>query len=150
MPPDAGALARLPAAGPAGADAAIRPARACRSVRLARLGLFLLRLSDRLVRKHAGLLNRNIVLFEPYHAQRPESSDHHRLAALRSELEHAAVQRHGSRLDAADRQQLAARILADLDIRIETLPAEAFDGLQARSLRDTKAARSPSRRWSIG
>ena len=51
-------------------------------------GLFLLRLSDRLVRKHAGLLNRNIVLFEPYHAQRPESGDRHRLAALRSEQEH--------------------------------------------------------------
>ena len=51
-------------------------------VRLARLGLFLLRLSDRLVRKHAGLLNRNIVLFEPSHAQRPESGDRHRLLAL--------------------------------------------------------------------
>ncbi|MFO0888869.1 MAG: hypothetical protein U0790_06935 [Isosphaeraceae bacterium] len=38
-------------------------------LRLVRLLLFLLRLSDRLVRKHAGLLNRNIVLFEPLHAQ---------------------------------------------------------------------------------
>jgi len=96
-------------------------------VRMARLGLFLLRLSDRLVRKHAGLLNRNIVLFEPYHAQRPESSDRHRLAALRGEQEHAAAA-VAARLDRALRQQLAARVLADLDIRIEALPAEAFDG----------------------
>ena len=33
--------------------------------RLARIALILLRLSDRLVRRMAGLLNRNIVLFEP-------------------------------------------------------------------------------------
>ena len=96
-------------------------------VRIARLGLFFLRLSDRLVRKHAGLLNRNIVLFEPYHTQRPESSDRHRLAALRGEQEHAAAA-VAARIDQVDRQQLAARVLADLDIRIEALPAEAFDG----------------------
>jgi hypothetical protein len=94
-------------------------------VRLARLFLFLLRLSDRLVRKHAGLLNRNIVLFEPYHAQRPESSDRHLLAALRSEHEHATAQVE-SRLDRADRRRLAARSLADLDLRAEMLPAAAF------------------------
>jgi hypothetical protein len=96
------------------------------AIRLARFGLFLLRLSDRLIRKHAGLLNRNIVLFEPYHAQRAESSDRHRLAALRSEHEHAGVQAR-ARLDRAGRLHLAARALADLDIRIESLPAEAFD-----------------------
>jgi hypothetical protein len=94
-------------------------------VRLARLLLFLLRLSDRLVRKHAGLLNRNIVLFEPYHAGRPESSDRHVLAALRSEHEHATVQVE-SRLDRADRRWLAARSLADLDLRLEKLPTAAF------------------------
>jgi hypothetical protein len=96
-------------------------------VRLARLLLFLLRLSDRLIRKHAGLLNRNIVLFEPYHAHRPESSDRHRLASLKSEQEHASALVN-SRLDRGGRKRLAERILADLDIRIETLPAEAFDG----------------------
>jgi hypothetical protein len=94
-------------------------------VRLARLFLFLLRLSDRLVRKHAGLLNRNIVLFEPYHAGRPESSDRHILAALRSEYEHATAQVE-SRLDRADRRRLAERSLADLDLRMECLPAAAF------------------------
>ncbi len=96
-------------------------------VRLARLGLFFLRLSDRLVRKYARLLNRNIVLFEPYHTQRPESGDRHRLAALRGEQEHAAAA-VAARIGPVDRHQLAARALADLDIRIKALPAEAFDG----------------------
>src|SRR5208337_3903889 len=41
--------------------------------------------------------------------------------------EHAAAA-VSARIDQVDRQQLAARILADLDIRIEALPAEAFDG----------------------
>ncbi len=92
-------------------------------LRLARLVLFFLRLGDRLVSKYAGLLNRNIILFEPYHAQRPESSDRHRLAALRGEQEHAAWAL-AARLDAGQRAQLAARALADLDIRIETQPFE--------------------------
>jgi hypothetical protein len=96
-------------------------------VRLARLLLFLLRLSDSLIRKHAGLLNRNIVLFEPYHAHRPESSDRHRLSSLKSEHEHAAASVN-SRLDRAGRKRLTERILADLDSRLETLPAGAFDG----------------------
>src|SRR5262249_5057868 len=52
--------------------------------RLARVALILLRLSDRLVRRLAGLLNRNIVLFEPSSAQKPESSDRHRLLTLRA------------------------------------------------------------------
>ena len=95
------------------------------AIRLVRLGLFLLRLSDRLVRKHAGLLNRNIVLFEPYHAQRPESSDRHFLAALRGEQEHATAQVE-SRLDRDGRRTLATRALGDLDIRIDLLPAAAF------------------------
>ena len=96
-------------------------------VRMVRLGLFLLRLSDRLVRKYARLLNRNIVLFEPYHAQRPESRDHHRLAALRGEHERAAAAT-ASRIGRAARLKLAARLLQDLDVRIESLPATAFDG----------------------
>jgi hypothetical protein len=108
-------------------------------VRVARLGLFFLRLSDRLVRKYARLLNRNIVLFEPYHTQRPESSDRHRLAALRGEQEHAAAA-IAARIGPADRRQLAARALVDLDIRIEELPVEAFDGsdeeLEAREGRE--------------
>ena len=62
-------------------------------VRLSRVGLILLRLSDRVVRRMGKLLNRNIVLFEPLIAQKPESSDRHRLVALRSELEHAQDQR---------------------------------------------------------
>ncbi len=96
-------------------------------VRIARLGLFFLRLSDRLVRKHARLLNRNIVLFEPYHSQRPESSDRHRLGAFRAEQEHAAATL-AARIDPAGRCQLVARALVDLDIRIEALPDEAFVG----------------------
>jgi hypothetical protein len=94
--------------------------------RFARLGLFLLRLSDRMVRQHAGLLNRNIVLFEPQHAQRPESGDRHRVTSLRSEHEHAALQIE-SRLDRAERRRLAARVLADLEIRLAALPPRAAD-----------------------
>ena len=58
-------------------------------IRLMRLALILLRFSDRLVRRMAGLLNRNIILFEPMQAQKAESSDRHRLLTLRSELEQA-------------------------------------------------------------
>jgi hypothetical protein len=94
-------------------------------LRFARLGLFVLRLSDRLVRQHGGLLNRNIVLFEPQHAQRPESGDRHRVTSLRSEQEHMAAQLE-SRLDRAERRQLADRVLADLAIRIEVLPPHAL------------------------
>jgi hypothetical protein len=106
-------------------------------VRLARVGLILLRLADRLVRRMAGLLNRNIVLFEPASLQRPESSDRHRLLSLRFELEHAraAVE---SRLDRALGRRLAARVLADLDCRIDRLPpaevAEASDDADQREI----------------
>ena len=60
-------------------------------LRLVRIPLILLRLSDRLVRRMAGLLNRNIVLFEPSQTQKAESSDRHRLVTLRSELEKAGT-----------------------------------------------------------
>ena len=77
-------------------------------VRLARVGLILLRLSDRLVRRMGKLLNRNIVLFEPLHAQKPESSDRHRLIALRSELEHARASDTGAAGPAASTAALRA------------------------------------------
>jgi hypothetical protein len=91
--------------------------------RLARLGLILLRLSDRLVRRMASVLNRNIVLFEPLQAPKPESSDRHRLRSLRSELEHARGT-IAAQLDADGQRQLAERILGDLDCRIEVIPAQ--------------------------
>ncbi|QEH32267.1 hypothetical protein OJF2_07360 [Aquisphaera giovannonii] len=96
------------------------------ALRVIRLGLFVLRLGDQLVRRHAGLLNRNVVLFEPYHAHRAESGHRHVLAALRAEQEHAAslVQ---SRLGRGQRLRLASRGLADLGVRIRCLPGEAFD-----------------------
>ncbi len=90
-------------------------------VRLARVGLILLRLSDRLVRRMGKLLNRNIVLFEPLHAQKPESSDRHRLIALRGELEHARASAE-VRLDREARRRLHERSLADLESRVESLP----------------------------
>ena len=49
-----------------------------------------------------------------------------------------------SRLDRSERRRLAARILADLDIRIEALPAEAFDGAE-RGARGTRRTRDPRR-----
>ena len=113
-------------------------------VRLARVGLILLRLSDRLVRRMGGLLNRNIILFEPLQAQKPESSDRHRLVALRSELEHARAAIE-ARLDRDQRRQLAERVLGDLEGRIESLPDP--DHRRDPPTRTT-AARSRSRRWS--
>ena len=95
-------------------------------LRLLRIPLILLRLSDRLVRRMAGLLNRNIVLFEPSQTQKAESSDRHRLVTLRSELEHARIAVE-ARLDREQRRQLAERILDDLSCRIQDLPFEAID-----------------------
>jgi hypothetical protein len=89
-------------------------------VRLARVGLILLRLSDRLVRRMGKLLNRNIVLFEPQQAQKPESSDRHRLIALRSELEHARSSA-AARLDREQARRLCERSLGDLERRVESL-----------------------------
>jgi hypothetical protein len=95
-------------------------------LRLIRIPLILLRLSDRLVRRMAGLLNRNIVLFEPQETQKAESSDRHHLVTLRSELEHAnnAIE---ARLDRDQRRQIAERILLDLEQRIDGLPAPEID-----------------------
>ncbi len=90
--------------------------------RLTRVALILLRLSDRLVRRMGGLLNRNIILFEPSSAHRPESRDRHRLLALRAELEQArrAIE---ERLDPEARRRLAVRLLGDFDDQIGHLPA---------------------------
>ena len=90
-------------------------------VRLTRVGLILLRLSDRLVRRMGKLLNRNIVLFEPLVAQKPESSDRHRLIALRSELDHARTSIQ-ARLDREQSRRLCERVLGDLECRVESLP----------------------------
>ena len=94
--------------------------------RLMRIGLILLRLSDRLVRRLVGLLNRNIILFEPSAGLKPESSERHRLLAIRSELEHARSAAE-SQLDRDQRRELAARILSDFDCRIERLPAPVVE-----------------------
>ncbi len=95
--------------------------------RLTRVGLIFLRLSDRLVRRMAVLLNRNIILFEPSTTQKPESSDRHRLLAIRSELEHARAAIE-SRLDREQRRELVARVLSDFDGLIQGLPAPALEG----------------------
>ncbi len=81
----------------------------------------LLRLLDRLVRRMGKLLNRNIVLFEPLHAQKPESSERHRLIALRSELE-AARASAVARLDREQARRFSERVLFDLERRVESLP----------------------------
>jgi len=95
--------------------------------RLARVGLILLRLSDRLVRHMGNLLNRNIILFLPLQAQKAESSDRHRLVALRSELEHGRTAVEAT-LDRDQRRQLAGRVLGDLETRVDCLPAPAIEG----------------------
>ena len=95
-------------------------------IRLMRLVLILLRFSDRLVRRMAGLLNRNIILFEPLQAQKAESSDRHRLLTLRSELEQAKTAIE-PRLDRDQRRLLATRLLGDLDCRLACLPAPTID-----------------------
>ena len=85
------------------------------------------------MRRMGKLLNRNIILFSPLQAQKPESSDRHRLVALRSELEHGrtAVE---ARLDRDQRRQLAERVLGDLESRIDCLPAPAIEGAAADAL----------------
>jgi hypothetical protein len=100
--------------------------------RLARLALILLRLSDRLVRRLASLLNRNIILFEPSSALRPESRDRHRLLALRAELDNARRSVE-ERLAPDDRRRLAARLLGDLHERIGRLPPPSPDTGDAES-----------------
>lgn len=98
-------------------------------LRLVRVALVLLRLSDRVVGRMAGLLNRNIVLFEPLQAQRPESRDRHRLRAIRADLEHAAAA-FEPRLDREARAVVAARLLGDSQARIAGLePASRVDEL---------------------
>jgi len=72
------------------------------------------------------LLSRNIILFSPTHAQKPESSDRHRLVALRSELEHGRTSVE-ARLDRDQSRKLAERVLGDLECRIDCLPAPAID-----------------------
>jgi hypothetical protein len=94
------------------------------AARLARVGLVLLRLSDRMMRRMAGLFNRNIILFEPLRTYKPESSDRHRLRAMRGEIAHlrSVIE---ARLDREQRRQLAARVLFDLECRVKCLPAPA-------------------------
>jgi hypothetical protein len=105
--------------------------------RVARLGLVVLRLSDRLVRRMASVLNRNIVFFEPLQAPRPESGDRHRLRSLRGELEHARSTITGQ-LDRDGQRQLAERILGDLDCRLEAIPVRdvtaASDEFEGREI----------------
>ena len=100
-------------------------------IRLTRVGLFALRVSDRLVRKNAGLLNRNIVLFEPHHAYRPESSDRHKLALFRRELQ-TAEDALTPRLGRDQQDILAARALSDLGVRLDSLSAQAIEPLEER------------------
>ncbi|MDG3006988.1 hypothetical protein [Paludisphaera mucosa] len=97
-------------------------------VRLARLALFALRLSDRLVRRNAGLLNRNVILFEPNQTNRAESSDRHRLALLRGEVQ-AAESNLGRRLHREQQDALAARRLSDLAVRLGFLPDRQIEPL---------------------
>jgi hypothetical protein len=94
--------------------------------RMARIALILLRLSDRLVRRMAKVLNRNIILFEPFQAQKPESRDRHRLVTLRSELEHARTAIE-ARLDRNQRRALAERVLDDLQTRAACLPPPSIE-----------------------
>ncbi len=98
--------------------------------RLARAGLVLLRLADRTIGRLAGLLNRNIVLFEPMQAQRPESRDRHRLRSVRAELE-AALAALEPRLVLNDRVAVLGRILGDLQARANVLqPVSAPEELE--------------------
>jgi hypothetical protein len=100
--------------------------------RLARVGLVLLRLSDRVVRRMAKVLNRNIILFEPLQTQKAESADRHRLVTLRSELEHARTAIE-ARLDRDQTRVLASRVLGDLECRVDCLPALALETAEGES-----------------
>ena len=97
------------------------------------------------MRRMGRLLNRNIVLFEPLHAQKAESSDRHRLVALRSELEHARAIAIEARWTAISAGGSAERVLGDLESRIERLRDPDDRGTAARSVRSRDPRRGRGR-----
>jgi hypothetical protein len=100
-----------------------RPAR--QLVRFGRLLVFLMRSADRLVRRHAHVLNRNIVLFEPALQDWEAPAHRVRLERLRETLRAGERERERT-LSAADRIERAAASLADLRARCESLPTTAL------------------------
>lgn len=94
-------------------------------VRFGRLLVFLMRTADRVVRRSAHLLNRNIVLFEPSLPGWEAPAYRVRLERLRETLRAGSREREKS-LSAADRVERAAASLADLRPRCEGLPSTAL------------------------
>jgi hypothetical protein len=97
------------------------------ALRLIRVALFVLRFNDRMVRRLAGFLNRNIILFEPSPARQAESRLHYRLSSLRLEIDQT-MEGLESRLDEASRRAIAARRLSDLRPLLRALPPHAVGG----------------------
>lgn len=99
----------------------LRLARLPRLVRIGRLFLFAQRALDQLVRRHATIFNRNIVLFEPEEAEAPETRHRHLLYTLRERFS----RRTGevlSKLAPQERVQLAQLTVQDLETIIDHVP----------------------------
>jgi hypothetical protein len=94
-------------------------------VRVGRLVFFLLRTTDRIVRRNAAVFNRNIVLFEPDALGADEPGYRLRLARLREHFSQRMRE-----LDAgsilADRVTRVAHTLAELRERLESIPTTAI------------------------
>lgn len=94
-------------------------------IRVSRLVFFLLRTADQIVRRNAGVFNRNIVLFEPDALGYEVPSYRHRLVRLREQfrLFQDETERNASLEERADRVH---RTVADLRVRLTSLPTTAI------------------------
>jgi hypothetical protein len=102
-------------------------------VRMGRLIFFLLRTTDRLVRRNAAVFNRNIVLFEPDAIGVEEPSYRLRLIRLREHFQQR-MRELTATLSPADRVERVSRTLIDLRIRLESLPTTAVAEPVRRSI----------------
>lgn len=93
-------------------------------VRVGRLLFFLLRTTDRLVRRNAAVFNRNIVLFEPDAIGSQEPSYRLRLTRLREHF-HQRFREITATISPEDRIERVSRTLVELRIRLESLPTTA-------------------------
>lgn len=101
-------------------------------IRVGRLVFFLLRTTDRLVRKHAAVFNRNILLFQPKAIGFEEHGYRMRMARLREQFTLRAREMETA-LTATARVERAKLSLAELRARYECLPTTAVPEPMSRS-----------------
>ena len=94
-------------------------------IRLSRLLFFLLRTADQIVRRNASIFNRNVVLFEPDALGYEVPSYRHRLVRLREQFSLYSSSAD-QKATLADRTERIQRTVADLRIRLDSLPTTAI------------------------